>query len=82
MTKAKTSSAPVLGLLHSHLRYLCNDPKIDEATQEPKNCRDTTAWGERVTLRDVFVTDSAVVADLTSLGSILCVCPMQHFSDL
>uniref|UniRef100_A0A3B5A2L4 Uncharacterized protein n=1 Tax=Stegastes partitus TaxID=144197 RepID=A0A3B5A2L4_9TELE len=32
-----------------HLRlgqYLCKDPKIDEATQEPENCRDTTAWGE------------------------------------
>ncbi|XP_056271294.1 TM2 domain-containing protein 1 [Pseudoliparis swirei] len=27
-------------------QYLCNDPKIDEATQEPKNCRDTTAWVE------------------------------------
>lgn len=26
--------------------YLCNDPKIDEATQEPENCRDMTAWVE------------------------------------
>ncbi|XP_041862638.1 TM2 domain-containing protein 1 [Melanotaenia boesemani] len=32
-----------------HLRlgqYRCNDPKIDEATQEPETCRDTTAWVE------------------------------------
>ncbi|XP_054646884.1 TM2 domain-containing protein 1 [Dunckerocampus dactyliophorus] len=27
-------------------QYLCNDPKIDENTQEPENCRDTTAWVE------------------------------------
>lgn len=27
-------------------QYLCNDPKIDEATQEPENCRDMTAWVE------------------------------------
>nr|XP_019966183.1 PREDICTED: TM2 domain-containing protein 1 isoform X2 [Paralichthys olivaceus] len=27
-------------------QYLCNGPKIDEATQEPENCRDTTAWVE------------------------------------
>ncbi|XP_069578498.1 TM2 domain-containing protein 1-like [Brachyistius frenatus] len=27
-------------------QYLCKDPKIDEATQEPENCRDTTAWVE------------------------------------
>ncbi|XP_028428591.1 TM2 domain-containing protein 1 [Perca flavescens] len=27
-------------------QYLCKDPKIDDATQEPENCRDTTAWGE------------------------------------
>ncbi|CAB1450491.1 unnamed protein product [Pleuronectes platessa] len=26
--------------------YLCNGPKIDEATQEPENCRDATAWVE------------------------------------
>ncbi|XP_075997705.1 TM2 domain-containing protein 1 isoform X1 [Genypterus blacodes] len=25
-------------------QYLCKDPKIDEATQEPETCRDTTAW--------------------------------------
>ncbi|KAM3875708.1 TM2 domain-containing protein 1 [Diretmus argenteus] len=32
-----------------HLRlgqYLCKDPKIDEATQEPENCRGMTAWVE------------------------------------
>uniref|UniRef100_A0A1A7WU29 TM2 domain containing 1 n=2 Tax=Iconisemion striatum TaxID=60296 RepID=A0A1A7WU29_9TELE len=32
-----------------HLRlgqYLCKDPKIDEVTQEPENCRDATAWVE------------------------------------
>lgn len=28
------------------LMYLCNEPKIDEATQEPENCKDTTAWGQ------------------------------------
>nr|XP_057928159.1 TM2 domain-containing protein 1 isoform X1 [Doryrhamphus excisus] len=27
-------------------QYLCNEPKIDENTQEPENCRDTTAWVE------------------------------------
>ncbi|XP_023127063.1 TM2 domain-containing protein 1 [Amphiprion ocellaris] len=27
-------------------QYFCKDPKIDEATQEPENCRDTTAWVE------------------------------------
>ncbi|XP_076577540.1 TM2 domain-containing protein 1 [Chaetodon auriga] len=27
-------------------QYLCRDPKIDEATQEPENCRDMTAWVE------------------------------------
>lgn len=27
-------------------QYLCKDPKIDEATQEPENCRDMTAWVE------------------------------------
>ncbi|XP_024909959.1 TM2 domain-containing protein 1 [Cynoglossus semilaevis] len=27
-------------------QYLCNEPKIDEATQEPENCKDTTAWVE------------------------------------
>lgn len=26
--------------------YLCKEPKIDEATQEPQNCRHTTAWVE------------------------------------
>ncbi|KAG7513971.1 hypothetical protein JOB18_021630 [Solea senegalensis] len=30
----------------TQLMYLCNEPKIDEATQEPENCRDTTAWVE------------------------------------
>uniref|UniRef100_A0A1A8GL81 TM2 domain containing 1 n=1 Tax=Nothobranchius korthausae TaxID=1143690 RepID=A0A1A8GL81_9TELE len=32
-----------------HLRlgqYLCKDPKIDDVTQEPENCRDATAWVE------------------------------------
>ncbi|XP_071059061.1 TM2 domain-containing protein 1 isoform X1 [Pseudochaenichthys georgianus] len=28
------------------LMYLCKDPKIDESTQEPENCRDVTAWVE------------------------------------
>lgn len=28
--------------------YLCNDPRIDEATQEPENCRDMLAWGESI----------------------------------
>ncbi|XP_033996900.1 TM2 domain-containing protein 1 isoform X2 [Trematomus bernacchii] len=27
-------------------QYLCKDPKIDESTQEPENCRDVTAWVE------------------------------------
>ncbi|XP_067452154.1 TM2 domain-containing protein 1 [Thunnus thynnus] len=27
-------------------QYLCKRPKIDEATQEPENCRDMTAWVE------------------------------------
>ncbi|XP_006790359.2 TM2 domain-containing protein 1 [Neolamprologus brichardi] len=27
-------------------QYKCNDPKIDESTQEPENCRDMTAWVE------------------------------------
>ncbi|XP_042371884.1 TM2 domain-containing protein 1-like [Plectropomus leopardus] len=27
-------------------QYLCKEPTIDEATQEPENCRDMTAWGE------------------------------------
>ncbi|XP_060934299.1 TM2 domain-containing protein 1 [Limanda limanda] len=27
-------------------QYLCNGPKIDEATQEPENCLDATAWVE------------------------------------
>ncbi|XP_029905150.1 TM2 domain-containing protein 1 [Myripristis murdjan] len=27
-------------------QYLCNDPKIDEATQEPENCKDMVAWVE------------------------------------
>ncbi|XP_063748309.1 TM2 domain-containing protein 1 [Eleginops maclovinus] len=27
-------------------QYLCKDPKIDESTQEPENCRDTSAWVE------------------------------------
>ncbi|XP_035863062.1 TM2 domain-containing protein 1-like isoform X1 [Sander lucioperca] len=27
-------------------QYRCNNPKIDDATQEPENCRDTTAWVE------------------------------------
>ncbi|XP_013856353.1 TM2 domain-containing protein 1 [Austrofundulus limnaeus] len=32
-----------------HLRlgqYLCKDPKIDDVTQEPETCRDSTAWVE------------------------------------
>ncbi|XP_072244966.1 TM2 domain-containing protein 1 [Leuresthes tenuis] len=32
-----------------HLRlgqYLCKDPKIDESTQEPENCREMRAWVE------------------------------------
>lgn len=28
------------------LMYLCNEPRIDEATQEPENCKDMIAWGE------------------------------------
>ncbi|XP_029989000.1 TM2 domain-containing protein 1 [Sphaeramia orbicularis] len=27
-------------------QYLCKDPKIDESTQEPENCRDMAAWVE------------------------------------
>ncbi|KAM8888332.1 TM2 domain-containing protein 1 isoform 1-T2 [Synchiropus picturatus] len=27
-------------------QYRCNEPKIDEATQEPENCTDSTAWVE------------------------------------
>uniref|UniRef100_UPI003AB04352 TM2 domain-containing protein 1-like n=1 Tax=Centroberyx gerrardi TaxID=166262 RepID=UPI003AB04352 len=27
-------------------QYLCKDPTIDEATQEPESCRETTAWVE------------------------------------
>ncbi|XP_051929973.1 TM2 domain-containing protein 1 [Hippocampus zosterae] len=27
-------------------QYLCQDPKIDEVTQEPQNCRDARAWVE------------------------------------
>lgn len=27
-------------------QYRCNEPKIDEATQEPESCRDSTAWVE------------------------------------
>uniref|UniRef100_A0A3Q1HPQ7 TM2 domain-containing protein n=2 Tax=Anabas testudineus TaxID=64144 RepID=A0A3Q1HPQ7_ANATE len=30
----------------TRLMYLCKDPKIDEATQEPDNCRDKIAWVE------------------------------------
>ncbi|CAG5860776.1 unnamed protein product [Menidia menidia] len=26
--------------------YLCKDPKISDATQEPESCRDMRAWGE------------------------------------
>ncbi|CAM4656972.1 unnamed protein product [Leuciscus chuanchicus] len=28
------------------LRYLCKEPKIDDATQEPENCKDRLAWVE------------------------------------
>lgn len=44
----RVSLSPLL-MLNSFtaLMYLCKDPKIDEATQEPENCRDMTAWGER-----------------------------------
>lgn len=27
-------------------QYLCNEPRIDEATQEPENCKDMIAWVE------------------------------------
>ncbi|KAL6469392.1 hypothetical protein MHYP_G00229160 [Metynnis hypsauchen] len=27
-------------------KYLCNSPKIHEATQEPENCKDLVAWVE------------------------------------
>ncbi|XP_018582277.1 TM2 domain-containing protein 1 isoform X2 [Scleropages formosus] len=27
-------------------QYRCNEPKIDDATQEPDNCRDSIAWVE------------------------------------
>ncbi|XP_034559222.1 TM2 domain-containing protein 1 [Notolabrus celidotus] len=27
-------------------QYLCKDPKIDESTQEPENCKGITAWVE------------------------------------
>ncbi|XP_036378485.1 TM2 domain-containing protein 1 [Megalops cyprinoides] len=27
-------------------QYLCKDPKIDDATQEPDNCKDSVAWVE------------------------------------
>ncbi|XP_061636411.1 TM2 domain-containing protein 1 isoform X1 [Phyllopteryx taeniolatus] len=26
-------------------QYLCKEPKIDDGTQEPENCRDASAWG-------------------------------------
>lgn len=37
------------------LTYKCNDPKIDESTQEPENCRDMTAWGESHFRLDFFL---------------------------
>uniref|UniRef100_A0A8C1M4K9 TM2 domain containing 1 n=1 Tax=Cyprinus carpio TaxID=7962 RepID=A0A8C1M4K9_CYPCA len=27
------------------LMYVCKEPKIDDATQEPENCKDRLAWG-------------------------------------
>ncbi|XP_061636412.1 TM2 domain-containing protein 1 isoform X2 [Phyllopteryx taeniolatus] len=27
-------------------QYLCKEPKIDDGTQEPENCRDASAWVE------------------------------------
>ncbi|KAM6921183.1 TM2 domain-containing protein 1 [Xenentodon cancila] len=53
-THQRSATCPVLALSscsgHSDsltlLTYLCRDPKIDEFTQEPENCRDTTAWVE------------------------------------
>uniref|UniRef100_A0A8C1V3P5 TM2 domain containing 1 n=1 Tax=Cyprinus carpio TaxID=7962 RepID=A0A8C1V3P5_CYPCA len=27
------------------LGYVCKEPKIDDATQEPENCKDRLAWG-------------------------------------
>uniref|UniRef100_A0A672Q4A6 TM2 domain containing 1 n=1 Tax=Sinocyclocheilus grahami TaxID=75366 RepID=A0A672Q4A6_SINGR len=27
------------------LMYMCKEPKIDDATQEPENCKDRLAWG-------------------------------------
>lgn len=40
------------------LMYLCKDPKINEATQEPETCSGMTAWGEwdTATPRDVSLT--------------------------
>ncbi|KAI2650430.1 TM2 domain-containing protein 1 [Labeo rohita] len=36
-----------LTVIHSLvLRYLCKEPKIDDATQEPENCKDRLAWVE------------------------------------
>ncbi|KAM9461870.1 TM2 domain-containing protein 1 [Clarias gariepinus] len=29
-----------------HGQYLCKSPKIDDATQEPENCKDQVAWVE------------------------------------
>ncbi|XP_053734031.1 TM2 domain-containing protein 1 [Synchiropus splendidus] len=34
-------------------QYRCNEPKIDEATQEPENCTDSTAWVECMPARNI-----------------------------
>ncbi|KAG1945771.1 TM2 domain-containing protein [Pimephales promelas] len=41
-----TAANHLLLLPDCHPQYLCKEPKIDDATQEPENCKDRLAWVE------------------------------------
>uniref|UniRef100_A0A8C2ITN2 TM2 domain containing 1 n=1 Tax=Cyprinus carpio TaxID=7962 RepID=A0A8C2ITN2_CYPCA len=38
------------------LMYVCKEPKIDDATQEPENCKDRLAWGGSKPINDPFLS--------------------------
>lgn len=44
-TSVSANEVPSCENLHLG-QYLCKDPKIDDVTQEPENCKDSVAWVE------------------------------------
>lgn len=52
-------------------RYVCKEPKIDDATQEPENCKDRLAWG-----------GSAIYICFTILNAAIVVCKYIFFINI